>query len=330
MERAVDIVTVGHAIVDVLAPSDDDLVSGFGLTKGTMTLVDDDRAEQIYGALGAATTASGGSAANTAVCLASLGTAAAFMGKVRDDDLGQVFTDDIRSAGVDYEVPPGHEGPGTGRCLIMVTSDAEKTMCTSLGIGDLLPPEDIDADTVAAARVVYVEGYLCGLDSTDATVERIVSAAHEADTLVALSLSDPFWVQLHGDVLRALLPRVDVLFANEDEACGLVGTDDVNEAVAKLAEQCSTVVVTLGAKGSTVATGGATVSVPAETVARVVDSTGAGDSFAAGFLHAMVRGADPGACARLGGLVAAEVVSHIGARPLVSLSGLATTAGLAV
>ncbi|MDQ2728955.1 MAG: adenosine kinase [Actinomycetota bacterium] len=328
MERAVDIVTVGHAIVDVLAPSDDELVSGFGLTKGTMTLVDDARAELIYGALGVATTASGGSAANTAVCLASLGTATAFVGKVRDDHLGEVFTNDIRSAGVDYEVPPGNDGPGTGRCLIMVTSDAEKTMCTSLGIGDFLPPEDIDIDTVAAARVVYVEGYLCGLESTDATVERIVAAAHESDTLVSLSLSDPFWVQLHGDVLRALLPRVDVLFANEDEACGLAGTDDVNEAVTKLAAPCATVVVTLGAKGSIVATADATVSVPAETVSRVIDSTGAGDSFAAGFLHAMVRGADPGTCARLGGLVAAEIVSHLGARPLVSLADLAASAGL--
>ncbi|MDQ6837641.1 MAG: adenosine kinase [Actinomycetota bacterium] len=330
MERAVDIVTVGHAIVDVLAQSDDEVVSGFGLTKGTMTLVDDERAEQIYGALGAATTASGGSAANTSVCLASLGTATAFVGKVRDDDLGRVFTDDIRSAGVDYRVPPGNDGPGTGRCLIMVTPDAEKTMCTSLGIGDYLPPEDVDADTIAAARVVYVEGYLCGLDSTDATVERIVAAAHDADTLVALSLSDPFWVQLHGDVLRALLPGVDVLFANEDEARGLAGTDDVDIAVAQLAEQCATVVVTLGARGSMVATGAGTVSVPAEAVARVVDSTGAGDSFAAGFLHAMVRGAAPETCARLGGLVAAEVVSHLGARPQVPLAGLAASAGLSL
>lgn len=329
MERAVDIVTVGHAIVDVLAPSDDELVSGFGLAKGTMTLVDDARAEQIYAALGAGTTASGGSAANTAVCLASLGTATAFVGKVRDDHLGEVFTDDIRSAGVDYDVPPGNDGPGTGRCLVMVTPDAEKTMCTSLGIGDLLPPEDIDIDSIAAARVVYIEGYLCGLESTDGTVERIVTAAHEADTLVALSLSDPFWVQLHGDVLRSLLPRVDVLFANEDEACGLVGTDDVDAAVGKLSEQCATVVVTRGAKGSMVATVDGTVSVPAATVSRVVDSTGAGDSFAAGFLHAMVRGADPGTCARLGGLVAAEVVSHLGARPLVSLADLAATADLA-
>jgi sugar/nucleoside kinase (ribokinase family) len=328
MDRSVDIVTVGHAIVDVLAQTDDELVAGFGLTKGTMTLVDDARAEQIYTALGAGTTASGGSAANTAVCLASLGTATAFVGKVRDDHLGEVFVNDIRSAGVDYDVPPGTDGPGTGRCLIMVTPDAEKTMCTSLGIGDLLLPDDIDVDTVAAARVAYVEGYLCGLESTDATVERIISAAHQAQTLVALSLSDPLWVRLHGDVLRRLVPRVEVLFSNEDEACGLTGTDDVHEAIAKLAEQCPTVVVTRGAKGSMVATSEGTISVPAEKVGRVVDSTGAGDSFAAGFLHAMVRGADAGTCARLGGLVAAEIVSHLGARPLVSLADLASSAAL--
>lgn len=328
MERSVDVVTVGHAIVDVLAPSEDDLVSGFSLTKGTMTLVDDERAEQIYSALGTATTASGGSAANTAVGLASLGTSTAFIGKVRDDHLGRVFTDDIRASGVNYDVGPGTDGPGTGRCMIMVTPDAEKTMCTSLGIGDLLRPDDIEVGTVAGARVVYLEGYLVGLESTDDTVERIVAAAVEANTRVALSLSDPFWVQLHGDELRALLDRVDIVFANEDEAKGLAEVEDVDEAVRSLSERCSTVVVTLGAKGSMVATADGTIVVPAETVARVVDTTGAGDSFAAGFLHAMVRGADPEVCARLGGVVAAEVVSHLGARPLVSLAGLAETAGL--
>lgn len=328
MERTVEIVTVGHAIVDVLAPSDEELVSGFGLTKGTMTLVDDERAEQIYAALGAGTTASGGSAANTAVGLASLGTATAFVGKVRDDHLGQVFTDDIRAAGVNYDVAPGNEGPGTGRCMIMVTPDAEKTMCTSLGIGGLLGPDDIDTALVAAAKVVYFEGYLCGLDSTDDTVERVISTAESANTLVALSLSDPFWVQFKGDALRALLPRIDIVFANEDEAKGLTGVDDVDAAVKTLSQRCATAVVTLGSKGSMVATSAGTVVVPAEGVSRVIDTTGAGDSFAAGFLHGMVRGADPEACARLGSVVAAEVVSHLGARPLVSLAILAEAAGL--
>lgn len=328
MERSVDVVTVGHSIVDVLASVDDDLVSGFGLTKGTMTLVDDHRAEQIFTALGVVTTASGGAAANTAVGLASLGTSTAFIGKVRDDHLGQVFTDDIRAAGVNYDVKAGTEGPGTGRCVIMVTPDAEKTMCTSLGIGDLLRPDDVDVATIAGARVVYLEGYLVGLDSTDDTVERTVAAARQADTRVALSLSDPFWVQLHGDDLRTLLDRVDIIFANEDEARGLTQLDDVDQAVRSLSERCSTVVVTLGAKGCMVATADGTIMVPAEVVTRVVDTTGAGDSFAAGFLHAMVRGADAEVCARLGGVVAAEVVSHLGARPLVSLARVAEAAGL--
>lgn len=321
-------VTVGHAIVDVLVPTDDAVVAGLGLTKGTMTLVDDERSEQIYEALGAGTTASGGSAANTAVGLAALGRATTFVGKVRDDALGAVFTDDIRAAGVSFDVPAGHDGPGTGRCMIMVTPDSERTMCTNLGIGDLLGTDDIDPTLVAAAQVVYVEGYLCGLESTEATVEAILAAASRAGTTVALSLSDPFWVQLHGDAMVKLLDRVDILFANEDEARGLVGTDDVDEAVATLAARCATVVVTRGAAGSVVASGGATISVPAAEVSRVVDTTGAGDSFAAGFLHGFVRGADPERCARLGGVVAAEVIGHLGARPLVSLTGLAASAGL--
>lgn len=321
-------VAVGHAIVDVLVPTGDDVVAGLGLTKATMTLVDPDRAEEVYAALGAGTTASGGSAANTAVCLASLGAATAFVGKVRDDSLGMIFTDDIRAAGVDYDVTVGYEGPGTGRCLILVTPDGERTMCTSLGIGDFLGVDDVDAGVIEAAQVVYVEGYLCGLGSTDAAVERIVSTAAGAGTRVALSLSDPFWVQLHGGTLRGLLERVDVLFANEDEARGLTGTDDLDAAVASLAERCDTVVVTRGAAGSIVASGGSTVEVPAELVRRVVDTTGAGDSFAAGFLHGAVRGAGPEDCARLGAVVAAEVVSHLGARPLVPLSKLAASAGL--
>ena len=328
MPCTVDIVTVGHAIVDVLAPSAEEAVAALGLTKGNMTLVDAERAELIYADLGEATTASGGSAANTAVCLASLGTPTAFIGKVRDDELGDVFTSDVRAAGVEYHTAPGHEGPGTGRCLVLVTPDAEKTMCTSLGIGDHLSPGDLDTGLIAAARVVYVEGYLCGLDTTDDTVAKILATAAESDTAVALSLSDPFWVQLHGDVLRALLPGVDILFANRDEALAMAATTDVDTALRTLAQQCATVVITLGAGGSTVITEAGIITVPAASVAEVVDTTGAGDSFAAGYLHAMVRGAPPQHCARLGGAVAAEVVGHLGARPLVSLAELAAGAGL--
>lgn len=323
--RSFDVVAVGHAIVDVVAPCEDHVVSRFGLDKGTMTLVDHARSEDLYASLGATTEASGGSAANTAAGLASLGAAAAFVGKVRDDHLGDVFARDIRAAGVTYDVAPGVEGPGTGRCMVMVTSDAEKTMCTSLGIGDFLHPDDIDADLVARSRMLYLEGYLCGLESTDATVEAAVGAAEAAGTLVSLSLSDPLWVSLHGDALAALLPRVDVLFANDVEACGLVGADHVEDAVAELATRCDTVAVTCGADGSIVARDGRVVRIAAEAVPEVVDTTGAGDLYAAGFLYGRVRGGDIEHCGRLGGLAASHILGHYGARPRRQLAGLLAT-----
>jgi sugar/nucleoside kinase (ribokinase family) len=322
MDRTPEVVALGHAIVDVLAPSGDELVAGFGLEKGTMTLVDDIQAEKIYASLGPATEVSGGSAANTAACLASLGAPVEFIGKVRDDTLGGVFTHDIRAAGVRYQVAPGLEGPGTGRCLIMVTPDAEKTMCTNLGIGALLGRDEVDVAAIEAARVVYLEGYLYGDRPTDAAVERAVAAARQADTLVALSLSDPVWVELHGKELDRVLDRVDILFANEQEACGMVGETDPLAAVAALAHRCATVAVTRGSLGSLVASGGEVISVPAAQVAHVVDTTGAGDSYAAGFLYGIINDLGPEHSARLGAAVAAEIVSHLGARPQQSLAAL--------
>jgi sugar/nucleoside kinase (ribokinase family) len=323
-----EVVAVGHAIVDVLAPSEDSLVAGFGLKKGTMTLIDDADAERIYAALGPATEASGGSAANTAACLASLGASVEFTGKVRNDGLGEVFTHDIRAAGVRFEVPPSDSGPGTGRSLVMVTPDAEKTMCTNLGAGALLSPDDLDENAIAAARVVYLEGYLCGKPETDPAVDRAVAIAREQGTLVALSGSDPAWVELMRTRLDALLDRVDIFFANEAEACGLTGAATVESALSMLSRRCPTVAVTLGAKGSIVAQGSDVVSVPAAPVTRIVDTTGAGDSYAAGFLYGVVRESGPERSARLGALAAAEIVSHLGARPLARLSDLAVTAGV--
>jgi sugar/nucleoside kinase (ribokinase family) len=333
MDRDTHVVTVGHAIVDVLAPSSDELVADFGLHKGTMTLVDDARAERIYASLGPATEVSGGSAANTAACLASLGGSVSFIGKVRDDTLGRVFVHDIRAAGVDFTVAPapsdpGSEGPGTGRCLIMVTPDAEKTMCTSLGVGAHLAPSDIDPAAIGAARIIYLEGYLIGAGGTDAAVERAVTLARDQGAQVALSLSDPFWAELHRGELSTLLDRVDLLFANEEEARALTGLAGAEDAAAALGQRCATVAVTRGAHGSLVATATGVVSVPAAPVTQVVDTTGAGDSYAAGFLFGVTRGAAPEDCARLGALAAAEVVSHLGARPLQSLASLAGDAGL--
>jgi sugar/nucleoside kinase (ribokinase family) len=263
MDSRSDVVTVGHAIVDVLAPTADESVAALGLAKGTMTLVDDPAAQRIYNSLGPSTPVSGGSAANTAVGLASLGASAAFVGKVRDDELGDVFAGDIRAAGVAFDVPAGRDGPGTGRCMIMVTPDAEKTMCTSLGIGDLLAPGDIDVDLVAGARVVYLEGYLCGLEHTDGTVEATFDAAARAGTAISLSLSDPLWVELHGPDMARLLDRVQILFANEQEACLLARTDDVTSALRHLSERCETVVVTRGAAGSVVSAKGEFVEMAA-------------------------------------------------------------------
>lgn len=293
-----------------------------------MTLVDDGDAERIYAALGPATEASGGSAANTAACLASLGASVEFTGKVRDDGLGRVFTHDIRAAGVRFQVEAATAGPGTGRCLVMVTPDAEKTMCTNLGAGALLTAADMDADAIASAKVLYLEGYLCGKPETDPAVERAVSVARDRGTLVALSGSDPAWVELKRSALDALLDRVDIFFGNEAEACGLTGTDSAEAALVALSHRCQTVAITLGAHGSIVAHASEVVSVPAAPVTQVVDTTGAGDSFAAGFLYGVVRDSGPETSARLGAIAAAEIVSHLGARPLARLSDLAATAGV--
>jgi sugar/nucleoside kinase (ribokinase family) len=325
---SVEVVAVGHAIVDVLAHVDDGFVAARGLEKGTMTLVDDEASGRILAALGPVTTVSGGSAANTAAALASLGRRAAFVGKVSDDELGRAFASDIRDAGVRFEVAPATSGPGTGRSLILVTPDAEKTMCTSLGIGDMVGPGDVDTSLVAGASVVYVEGYLCGLPDAEAALAAVLDAAAGSGTTVALSLSDPSWVDLHGAELAALLGRAGVVFANEDEARRLTGAACAEDAVDALAAGGRTAVVTRGPAGCLAGREGERVEVPAVPVARVVDTTGAGDSFAAGFLHGLLRSDDLEAAARLGHLAAGEVVGHLGARPLRPLAGLAAGAGL--
>jgi sugar/nucleoside kinase (ribokinase family) len=325
------VVSVGHAIVDVLAPSSDELVARLGLDKGTMTLVDDQMAEEIYASLGPTTEVSGGSAANTAACLASLGTSVSFVGKVSSDALGEVFSRDIQTSGVRFEVGPSSTGPGTGRALVLVTPDAEKTMCTNLGIGAFLSSDDIDAEAIGQASVVYLEGYLCGKPESKSAVDAAIRAAGP-QTLVAFSASDPAWVDAYTSELRALLEDVDILFANEEEAYRLAGSRDLDEAVALLSERCPVVAVTLGAKGSLIVelSGGVatTTVVPAHRVERVVDTTGAGDSFAAGFLYGVVNDLGAERSARLGALAASEVVSHLGARPVTSLSALARGAGI--
>jgi len=325
---SVEVVTVGHALVDVVARADDAHVAGLGLDKGTMTLVDDEASERIYASLPEVTTVSGGSAANTAVGLAAFGRRTAFIGKVRDDELGRVFAEDICGAGVHFAVAAATDGPGTGRSMILVTPDAEKTMCTNLGAGDLIGPDDVDVELVERADVVYLEGYLCGLPHTDPTVKTILAAADRGGTTVALSLSDPLWVELHGAELAALLPRVDILFANEQEACGIAGTPHLDRALDTLAESCPTVVVTRGPSGCVTRRHGRHTAVDAAPVERVVDTTGAGDTFAAGFLHGLLLTGDAEAAARLGSLASAEVIGHLGARPRRTLQHLTAHAGI--
>jgi sugar/nucleoside kinase (ribokinase family) len=324
-----EVVTIGHAIVDVLANVEDAIVAGLGLDKGTMTLVDEVRAAEIHGRIGRSVAISGGSAANTAVGLVSLGGSAAFVGKVRDDELGAAFRDDIRKAGVVFDVALTAEGPATGRCVVMVTDDAERTMCTHLGIGDYVAPTDVDHVALAAAKVVYIEGYLCGLEHTDEMVVTTLEAARKGGTQVALSLSDPYWIELHGRDIEPLLDSVDILFANEAEACLLTKTDEIKAAVEGLTRHCETVIVTRGAAGSVVSAGGGWIEVPAHQVPEVVDTTGAGDLYAAGYLRAHLMGASAEDAARLGGLTAAEVISHMGARPSRSLRPLLARVGLA-
>ncbi len=325
---AYDVLAVGSAIVDVLSACDDDLVARHGLQKGTMTLVDRDRAAAVYASMGPGVEVSGGSAANTAAGVASLGGAAAFAGKVADDELGRIFTHDLRATGVAYSTEPAVSEVGTARCLILVTPDAERTMNTFLGVAAELGAGDVDEALVAAARIAYLEGYLVGVGAAEAALARTIALAREAGTTVALTLSDPLWVRLNRDAFTALLPGVDVLLANEEEALELTGAAGLDAALAALAGTCPVVAITRGARGVVVTDGTETVAVAAEPVDHVVDTTGAGDLFAAGFLFGLARELPLPTCARLGTLAAGEVISHVGARPQTSLRELAAGAGL--
>jgi len=325
---ALDVVAVGSAIVDVLAHSDDAFVASHGLVKGTMVLVDHDQSDALYETMPAGIEVSGGSAANTAAGIASLGGSVAFIGKVRDDALGEIFTHDLRSTGVVYTTPPGTSGPPTARCLVLITSDAERTMSTYLGTAGEMSAADVDPALVASARITYVEGYLVGLPSAEGALAAAMKAAHAAGRKVALTLSDPAWVALQHDAFKALLPDVDILLGNETEALELTGASSLEEAAAVLVHSVEVIALTRGAQGAIASDGRDTVSVPAEPVDRVVDTTGAGDLFASGFLLGLARERPLEVCLRLGALAAAEVISHIGARPQMSLAALAASKGV--
>jgi sugar/nucleoside kinase (ribokinase family) len=326
-----DVLGIGNAIVDVLARAEDDFLVRHGMRKGAMTLIDEARATGIYDAMGPAVEISGGSAANTIVGCASLGGRAAFVGKVKDDELGRVFAHDIRAAGVAFDTPPASEGPSTARCYVLVTADGERTMNTYLGAAQDLHPQDIDADAVAGAAITYLEGYLWDPKHAKDAFLKAAAAAHEAKRLVALTLSDAFCVDRWRDEFLGLMRAgtVDLLFANEAELRSLYQTADFDSALAALRREARLAVVTRSEKGCIVVSRDQLLAVPACRVEHVVDTTGAGDLFAAGFLFGLAQGATHERAASLGALAAAEVIQHLGARPQASLKALAQERGLA-
>lgn len=318
-----DVVGIGNALVDVIAHADDSFIGQHDLVKGSMTLVDTDRALYLYEALGGAIEMSGGSAANTMCGVASFGGSAAYIGKVSDDELGQVFGHDCRAVGVQFRPGAPADGTPTGRCIIVVTPDAQRTMNTYLGVSSLLCPTDVDADTVAAGDVLYMEGYLYDRPEAKEAFRYAAQVAHANDRLVSLTLSDSFCVDRHRGDFRALVTdEVDLLFGNETELMSLYEVDSMDEALNAVRRDCTLAVVTVGADGCIIVTRDDILSVPAEPVDHVLDTTGAGDLFAAGFLYGYTRRSSLDECARLGAIAAAEVISHVGPRPLVELRTL--------
>ena len=328
--RQYDVLGLGNAIVDVIARADDDFLRDHGMAKGGMTLIDEARAEAIYAAMGPGMEISGGSAANTIAGVASFGGSAAFIGKVKNDTLGKSFSHDIRAAGVTFPSAPAADGPATARCLIMVTPDGERTMNTYLGAAQNLHENDVDTGLVAAAAITYLEGYLWDPAHAKEAFRKAAKAAHAAGRTVALTLSDAFCVDRYrAEFLDLVRSRtVDLLFANEAELKSLYQTADFDSALNALRNDAGIAFVTRSEKGCVVVTREQTQTVPAFPVERVVDTTGAGDLFAAGVLFGLAHGRENADAARLGALAAAEVIGHFGARPETSLKALAAENGL--
>jgi sugar/nucleoside kinase (ribokinase family) len=327
-----DVLGVGNAIFDVLVKTDEAFLASHGMTKGSMALIDEARAASIYRDMGPATEMSGGSAANTIVGIAGLGARAAFVGKVKDDQIGNMYAHDIRAAGVAFTTKAASDGPATGCSYILVTGDGERTMNTYLGAAQNLTPADIDPTEVAASKIVYLEGYLWDPKEAKDAFVKASKIAHEAGRQVALTLSDAFCVDRYRGEFVELMRNgtVDLLFANESELHSLYQTSDFDTALKQLRTDARLGVVTRSEKGCVVASKDAVVAVPAAKIETIVDTTGAGDLFAAGFLFGHVRGFGFENAGKLGALAAAEVIQHIGARPQVSLKELAQRQGLPV
>jgi sugar/nucleoside kinase (ribokinase family) len=322
-ETQYDVTGIGNAIVDVLTQADDAFIADHGLEKGAMTLIDTETAEKIYGDMGSAVEVSGGSAANTIAGLANLGARSAYIGKVAKDQLGEVFAHDIRAAGVNFDPPPLEGDATTARSMILVTPDAERTMQTYLGACVELGPEDVPDELIAASEVVYLEGYLYDPPRAKEAFLKAAKVAEAAGRKVALSLSDPFCVERYrAEFLELLEGHVNILFANEDEITSLYQVENFDDALQHVRGHCDIAALTRSANGSVVVAGDEVHVVDAETVTNVVDTTGAGDSYAAGFLYGLSRGDDLATAARIGGILAAEIISHYGARSESNLKEL--------
>ncbi len=319
-----DVLAIGNAIVDVISDTTDTFIAAEGLTKGGMQLIDTARASQLYDAMGPAREISGGSAANTLAGLAALGRKCAFIGQVADDQLGEVFAHDIRAAGIDFDVPARTEHPPTARCLILVTPDAQRTMNTFLGASQYLAAPLIDQALIESAAILYLEGYLWDPEEPRAAMRAAIGHARAAGRKVAFTLSDAFVIDRHRDDFLALINEgmIDILFANETEICSLNQTEDFEAAVAISAANVPLLVVTKGEHGAIAVQDGTRYTVAAQPAARLVDTTGAGDLFAAGVLAGLAEGRDITACLTTGAVCAAEIISHYGARPEADINAL--------
>ncbi len=319
-----DVIAIGNAIVDVVASCSDELIEELGMAKGGMTLIDADQARELYAAMGPAREISGGSAANTLAGLSALGVQCAFVGQVADDQLGQVFAHDIRAVGIDFDTPSRKGEPATARCLIFVTPDGQRTMNTFLGASQFLPASALDEEAVGGASIVYLEGYLWDPEEPRKAMRRAIESARAAGRKVAFTLSDAFVISRYGDDFRGLIADglIDILFANEGEMAALTQTDDFEAGLAALAASVPVVVITRSEQGAVAVAHGTRASVAAEPVEHVVDTTGAGDLFAAGFLAGYVKGQPLEISLRMGAIAAAEIISHYGARPEADLAAL--------
>ncbi len=325
------VVAVGNALVDVISNTSEEFIAkqkaAYGMEKGAMTLIDEPRAVELYAAMSDGVETSGGSAANTMAGFASFGGKGGFIGKVADDALGKTFQEGIRSLGLKFDTQTLAIGAPTGRCLILVTPDAERTMNTFLGASVELGADDIDTDLIAAAQITYLEGYLFDKEQAKQAFISAANCAHENGHKVALTLSDPFCVDRHRESFLQLVENhIDILFANEDEIKSLYQTDDFEDAKNAVKGHCSIAALTRGDKGAVILHNDLEVVIPAQVVENVVDTTGAGDQFAAGFLYGLTNGRSMEDCGKLGVLAASEVISHIGPRPAINLSELAKTA----